>query len=96
MEAGALLDELVALAQEAGIRVRQLPRSGARPGEGEPAARSGLVRMRGEPWLILAPEESLEDRIDAAASALRHEAQEWLEGRYLAPAVRERLDLDAG
>ena len=94
MEAGSLLDQLVALADEAGIRVRQLPRA-ARGREGDPA-RSGLCRMRGELWLILAPSEPVEDRIEAVAAALRGARPEWLDSRYLPPAVRERLDRAGG
>jgi hypothetical protein len=92
MEAGDLLDQLVALAQQAGIVVRQLPRAATGPAEGEGGARSGLCRMRGELWLILAPGEPLEDRIEAVANALRDVAPQWLEDRYLPPAVRDRLE----
>lgn len=91
MEPGALLDFLVELAEGAGIRVRVVPRAGA-GGEGEPSPRSGLCRIRGEPWLLLVAAEPLEDRIEAAAQALRRAAGPKLEGRYLPPAVRARLE----
>jgi hypothetical protein len=81
---------LVALAEEAGIAVRVLPRAAA--GEGEPAPRSGACRMRGAPFLLLAPAEPVEDRIAAAAAALRRFAPQALEGRFLPPAVRARLE----
>jgi nucleotide-binding universal stress UspA family protein len=89
----ALLDFLVELAQEAGIRVRVIPRSAE---ELHPAPRSGVCRIRGSPWLLLASGEPLEDRIEAAAMAVRTHAPEALEGRYLPPAVRERLDSPRG
>jgi hypothetical protein len=91
MEGPALLDALVALAQESGIRVRVLPRAGLAE---EPAPRSGTCRIRGEPWLLLAPGEPLEDRIEAAAEALRRHAGPLLESRWLPPAVRGRLEPD--
>lgn len=90
MEPVALLDCLVGLAEEAGIRVRVLPRSAAREGETLPA--SGLCRLRGEWVLILAAGEPLSARIDAVAEALRRQAGSFLEGRFLPPAVRERLE----
>lgn len=88
MEGQALLDFLVELAQEAGIQVRVIPRSAA---EGDLAPRSGICRIRGSPWLLLASGEPLEDRIEAAAMAVRAHAPESLEARYLPPAIRERL-----
>jgi hypothetical protein len=93
VEGQALLDFLVELAQEAGIQVRVIPSTAA---EGDPAPRSGLCRIRGAPWLLLAPGEPLEDRIEAAVAAVRAHALEALEGRYLPPAVRERLDSPRG
>jgi hypothetical protein len=89
VEGEALLDFLVELAQEAGIRVRVIPPSAA---ELDPAPRSGTCRIRGAPWLLLAAGEPIEDRIEAAAEAVRTHALEALEGRYLPPAVRARID----
>jgi hypothetical protein len=88
VEGQALLDYLVELAREAGIQVRTIPHSGAVT---DLPPRSGACLIRGAPWLLLAPGEPLEDRIEAAAAALRTHAPGVLEGRYLPPAVRERL-----
>lgn len=93
MEGQSLLDFLVELAQEAGVQVRVIPRYAA---EGDPAPRSGICRIRGAPWLLLASGEPLEDRIEAAAMAVRVHARAVLEERYLPPAVRERLDSPRG
>lgn len=90
MEAQAILDALVEMAEEAGVTVRVLPRATAR--EGEPLPESNVCRIRGQPWLILAPTESIEDRIGAAARAVQAFAAEEAERRFLPPAVRERLD----
>ena len=87
MEPRQLLDALVALAAEAGITVRV-----ARAGESELPPRSGLCRVRGNLVLVLSAAEPLEARIEAAAAALRTHGAALLEGRFLPPAVRERLE----
>jgi len=87
-----VLEALVALCREAGIEVRRVP--GRPEAPGEPAARSSLCRVRGAFWLVLSGAEGLEERIDAAAAALRRVAPELAEGRYLPPAVRARLGSD--
>ena len=74
--------------REAGIRVRTIPQSTAVT---DLPPRSGACLIRGAPWLLLASGEPLEDRIEAAAAAPRTHAPRVLEGRYLPPAVRERL-----
>jgi hypothetical protein len=90
MEREELLQQLVSLARESGIAVRS---DGAvRGAEGETGPRSGLCRLRGEPLLVLLASDGLEDRIAAAAEALRQIAPDLLEGRYLPPAVREALE----
>lgn len=89
MEPDALLRELCELAREAGLEVRAL--GGKSGGEGEPAASSGVCRVRGEVWVVLSAADSLERRIAVVATALREFAAEWLETRYLPPALRARL-----
>ena len=89
MNQAEVLLQLVELAEAAGLRVR--PIRGTSGAEGEPAAASGLCRVRGELWIVLSNNDSLEDRIDVVAGALRREASEWLQGRYLPPALRARL-----
>jgi hypothetical protein len=89
MEREELLEQLVALVGEAGIAVRHDGASRSPDGEGP---RSGLCRLRGAPLLVLLASDGVEDRIAAAAQALRSVAPEWLEGRYLPPAVREALE----
>jgi len=90
VEAAALLDELCALATSAGIEVRRLPR--ARDAEGEPAPRSGACVLQGRRLVLLAPGDPVEDRIEVLAQTLAALDPAWLEARWLAPAVRERLD----
>jgi hypothetical protein len=40
---------------------------------------------------VLSNHDSLEERIAVVAGALRREASEWLQTRYLPPALRARL-----
>jgi hypothetical protein len=84
-----LLVQLVELAEAAGLRVRAI--RGTSGAEGEPAAASGLCRVRGELWIVLSNNDSLEDRVAVVAAALRREASEWLQSRYLPPALRDRI-----
>jgi hypothetical protein len=85
-----LLRELIALADEAGLTVR--PIRGGSGGEGEPSATSAVCRVRGETWIVLSGSDSAEERIEVVARALREHAADWLESRYLPPALRDRLD----
>jgi hypothetical protein len=88
VERGDLLDALVALAEQAGVTVRVLPRGDD--------MRSGACRIRGAPWLLIAPNEPLEERIDAAADAVAQYAPTLLDERFVAPAVRERIEAALG
>ena len=90
MESEAILDALVEIARESGVTVRVIPRATAR--EGEPLPASDVCVIRGEPWLLLAAGESLEDRIAAAARAVQRFAPDIAETRFLPPAIRARLD----
>jgi hypothetical protein len=87
VELSELLERLAELAREAGLEVREV-RAGA---EGDPSPTSGVCRVRGETWVLLAASDGLERRVDVLARALKTHAGHVLEGRYLPPAVRERL-----
>ena len=80
--------ELAALAREAGFELR---RGGERVGDTDLPLHSGVCRLRGRIWVVLATGDSTEERIATLADALRNHAADWLESRYLPPAVRERL-----
>jgi hypothetical protein len=90
MEPRQLRDQLVGLAEEAGIAVRV-----ARAGEGELPPRSGVCRVRGRLLLVLCAAEPIDAQIEAVAAALREHGGALLEGRFLPPALRERLDRPA-
>jgi hypothetical protein len=87
MERAELLDQLIALAREAGLEVRA-----ARGGEPGLPLSSGVCRVRGELWVVVVPADPLEDRIEVVAGALRTHASAFLESRYLPPALRARLE----
>lgn len=89
MESGELFRRLVELAREAGLVVRSI--RGNAGGEGEPAAASGVCRVGSDTWIVLSAADSTEERIDVVARALRELVPEFLEQRYLAPALRERI-----
>lgn len=87
MELSELLARLADLAREAGLEVREL-----HPGsDGQPSPASGVCRVRGETWVLLAASDALEERIEVLARALKNHAADFLESRYLPPAVRARL-----
>lgn len=89
MERAALLRELVDLAHDAGLTVRPGGRTAG--GDGDIALQSGVCRVRGEVWVVLAASDSVEDQIEVVSGALRSHASAFLEGRWLPPAVRACL-----
>lgn len=89
MSPAEVLAALVALCREAGLEVRRVGGNPEAPGE--PPAKSALCRVRGAHWLVLSDADGVEERIAAAADALRRLAPDLVEARYLPPAVRARL-----
>jgi hypothetical protein len=88
VEGEELLDQLVALAREAGMDVRVL----ARGAGGELPPESAVCRVRGALWVVLSAADLPEQRIAVLARALREHAGPALADRYLPPAVRELLE----
>ena len=88
MEKATLLDALLELARTADLEVRFLRRSQAVDLE---VPTSGACRVRGHVWILLSTADPVDVHIDVLADALRTHAAPLIEGRYLAPAVRERL-----
>ena len=89
MSPAELLEALIVLCRDAGLEVRSVCRSSE--AASELVARSGVCRVRGALWLVLSDADGVEERIGAAADALRAHAPDFVEGRYLPPAVRQRL-----
>ncbi|MEE9281067.1 MAG: hypothetical protein V3V67_12910 [Myxococcota bacterium] len=89
MESAQLLQALVELAREAELEVRTLGLAGG--SEPEVTAPSAACRVRGEVWVVLSRADPLEVRLEVLADALKTHRGDWLEQRWLPPAVRERL-----
>jgi hypothetical protein len=89
MTASEIMQELLALAAEANLEVRVVGRQGGVEGESPPT--SAVCRVRGAVWVVLSAADPVEVQLDVLAKALRANAGELLETRYLPPAVRQRL-----
>ena len=90
MNPESLLVALVELAEAAGLKVRAIrPGTGA---DGDFPATSGVCRLRGKLWVLLAASEPVEAQTEVIARALRENCGEFLEGRYLPPAIRARIN----
>ncbi len=94
MTSQELRDALADLAREAGMEVRVT--AGAREVEPGIPVQSGVCRVRGAWWVVLAGDEPVEAHVELLAAALRDHAAAWLESRYLPPAVREALERPPG
>ncbi len=90
MEQGDVLEVLLELAAEAGLRVRVAGRE-ALGADSLPLA-SGVCRVRGEWWVVLSSSEPTEAQIRTLAEALEKHAKSLLEERHLPPAVRAVID----
>ena len=86
MEARQLLELLIETAGDVGLEVRRATRANLAPSE--PLPRSGLCRVGGIPWVVLAPDDPPEYQVELLGRALRESAGTDLEARYLPPAVR--------
>lgn len=90
MDDAALLDALLELARETALPVQRLPRQPIF--DGLSPSPSGVCRVRGETRVMLADADPVPERIAVLARALRSARGDALEGRFLAPALRECLD----
>ncbi len=90
MEPSAILEALLDVARDAGLEVRAVGRDGLEPGESPPA--SGVVRVKGNVWVMLSSVDPVAIQLEVLAGALRDHAAEWIEDRYLPPAVRSLFE----
>jgi len=90
VDSAQLLDALLELANDVGLRVRGLGAGASSDGLGMTS--SGVCRVRGELWVLLADADPVERRVAVLARALRDEVPDALEGRFLPPAVRACLE----
>lgn len=90
MEDADILESLLELASEAGLKVRV---AGREPLSSEgPAVASGVCRLKGQLWVILSSGDPGAAQIRMLASALREHAADVIDGKHLPPAVRAVLD----
>ncbi len=88
VEKAALLDAFLELARSADLEVRFVRRAQAADFE---VPTSATCRVRGDVWVLLSTADPVDVHLDVIADALRTHAAGFIEGRYLVPAVRERL-----
>ena len=86
MSPGEQLDALLVLARELELEVRPLGRGGEAP------QTSGVCRLRDRVFVMLAPDDPPERRVEVLAAALRENRAEACESRYLQPALRALLE----
>lgn len=87
------LEALLELAHEAELEVRVLS-SAAAAAENAPT-QSAACRVGSRIWVVLAPNDPTEHQARVLAEALARHRAEFLEGRFLPPALRafvERVD----
>ena len=90
MEPSAILEVLLDLARDAGLEVRPVGSEGLEPSESPPG--SGVVRVKGEVWVMLSSVDPVAIQLEVLAGALRDHAAKLIEDRYLPPAVRSLLE----
>jgi hypothetical protein len=79
-----LMRALLDLADRCGVEVRSAV------GDGAPD--SGVCRLRDRFWVVLSDRDPVALQIDVLAGALGTHAAAVLEGQYLPPAVRDRIE----
>ena len=91
MQPGPLLEALLELADRAELEVRVLSRSGSdaefRPTE------SAACRVGPRIWVVLLPDDPPAHQARALAAALGRFRAEFLEGIFVAPGVRDFIDV---
>ena len=92
-----LLEALLELASEAQLEVRVLSRAAAALDNAP--TESAACRVGARIWVVLAPDDPPARQAEVLAEALARHRAEYLEGRFLTPAVRdliERVDRSIG
>jgi hypothetical protein len=90
MTAREILADLIALAESAGLVVQPVPRGHAI--EGGPPVASAACRVGSEWRIVLVASDTLDERIEVVAAALRAQRSDWLESRHVPPALRRHLE----
>ena len=91
MPAKDLLEALLELAHDAELEVRVLSAHAA-AAENAPTE-SAAARVGARIWVVLAPNDPPEHQARILAETLAAHRREFLEARFLAPALRDFIDL---
>lgn len=90
MDARDLLEVLLGLADEAELEVRIMSSRAA--GADLAPAESAACRVGTRIWVVLNPDDPTDHQAQVLAGALRRFRADFLESRFLAPAVRDFID----
>jgi len=90
MDARDLLEGLLELAGAAELEVRVLTKQAGATDNG--LQESAACRVGTRIWVVLSPDDPAEHQAEVLASALARYRSEFLEDRFLAPALREFVD----
>jgi len=90
MDARDLLEGLLELAGAAELEVRVLTKQAGAADNG--LQESAACRVGARIWVVLSPDDPTEHQAEVLASALARYRAEFLEDRFLAPALREFVD----
>jgi len=90
MEASDLLEALLELAHVTELEVRVL--SAAASAADFSPTESAACRVGDRIWVVLSPEDPVEHQAEVLARALARYRSEFLEARFVAPAVRDFIE----
>jgi hypothetical protein len=85
-----LLESLLRLADEAKLEVRVISSQAA--AEEFSPTESAACRVGARIWVILYPDDPVDHQLKVLGSTLGKFRSEFLDGRYVAPAVRDFID----
>jgi hypothetical protein len=83
------LEALLELAETAELEIRSVGLR-AQPA-GEPPPTSGVCRVRDQVWVVLCAADPVERHLRVLAEALRAHRADFLEERFIPPALRQLL-----
>ena len=89
MQPVEVMEALLELAGEAGLEVRTAGASALADSEGAPT--SGVCRVQDRVFVVLSRSDPVDAQIAVLGQALREHAATFIEGRFLPPAVRDRV-----
>ena len=89
MEDAEKLEALLELANAAELEIRSVGLH-SQPA-GEPPPTSAVCRVRDQVWVVLCAADPVERHLRVLAEALKGHRAEWLEERFIPPALRELL-----